>query len=258
LRRGEQWETYARSLSLDVNTLATIDAVQRKATDRARISAENEAIRQNQRALTDTVSASVVDWLRAELEKVRSVLEQAGTHIVEVGKVTWPGNHFGFERGRSGMYIMTDGAQLAFVNTTDTFKIKFVLKFFICEARRALIQFGNDVGPMKAIDPQLALVPYIIELRPPDYRNGDLGGFLKSATAMARAHAEAARRMGSRHIGSGEPLIAKTFIGSPINLLVEFKASEWPEKLDDMRQLFSESVRMLVTYSDSSTRCTGP
>jgi hypothetical protein len=45
--------------------------------------------------------------------------------------------------------------------------------------------------------------------------------------------------MGGRYPQSAAPLIAKTFIGSLVTLLVNFKASEWPAKLDAVKELFS-------------------
>ena len=64
-----------------------------------------------------------------------------------------------------------------------TLRSKFVLKFFICQACRLSFQFGDDAHPIKATDPQLALVPYIAELQAPEYAKWFLGGFLQSESA---------------------------------------------------------------------------
>lgn len=116
---------------------------------------------------------------------------------------------------------------------------------------------GDKIRPVKPVDPQLAIVPYLVELQHPDYRKWFLGGFLKSADAMARSQAEFAQRMGRRMMVTNEPLIAKTFLGPTINLLVEFKASEWPAKLDEMKALFSESIKILIDFSASNMRSVG-
>ena len=134
---------------------------------------------------------------------------------------------------------------------------KFVLKFFICQACRLSFQFGDDAHPIKATDPQLALVPYIAELQAPEYAKWFLGGFLQSESALAKCHAEFARHMGGRYPRSAGPLIARTLIGAPITLLVNFKASEWPGKLDAVKEMFSESVKILVDFSNIPNRSTG-
>jgi hypothetical protein len=180
------------------------------------------------------------------LEKTASILEQGGTFKVEIEKAAWNSHYrFGFQSNHEN-YIEVDGLQLAFVNTTTTFKPKFVLKFFICKARRMIFQMGNNVRPIKASDPQLAIVPYIVEVHEPAYTKWSMGGFLKS------------ERMGSRHLPSYEPLIAQTFVGPPLNLVVMLKASEWPGKLDDVKELFSEAVKIAVDFSATDTRSTGP
>ena len=165
LRRIEKWEEHARSLALSASALASIDAAQRKATDQVRIRADNERIRKSERDLVDSVTANVLAWLKAELDKTASVLEQAGTHKVEIEKATWDSDRrFGFDNGPAEKYLAIDGMQLAFVNTAATMRSKFVLKFFICQARRLSFQVGDDAHPINATDAQLALVPYIVEL----------------------------------------------------------------------------------------------
>lgn len=117
---------------------------------------------------------------------------------------------------------------------------------------------GNNLRPIKASDPQLAIVPYIVEVHEPAYTKWSMGGFLKSERAVAASRAEFVGRMGSRHLPSYEPLIAQTFVGPPINLVVMLKASEWPGKLEDVKELFSEAVKIAVDFSAKDTRSTGP
>ena len=148
--------------------------------------------------------------------------------------------------------------QLAFVNTAATLRSKFVLKFFICQAWRLSFQVGDDAYPIKATDPRLAVVPYVVELQAPEYAKWFLGGFLQSESALAKSDAEFAMRMGRRYARSPSSLIAKTFIGSPITLMVNFMASEWPGRLDAVKEMFSESVKIVVDFSNTPNRSTGP
>jgi serine/threonine protein kinase len=259
LRRIEQWEEHALTLALTPETLASIDAAQRKATDQVRIQSENRAIRESERALINTVSASIMAWLKGEMQKTASLIEQGGTHKAEISKATWvPDQTFRFQTGPAEGYFEVDGLQLSFHNFTTTFKPKFVLKFFLCQAHGGIILLGNTERPIKASDPQLALVPYIVEM-PEPYGSWFSGGFLKSKTALIKAHADLARRMGNRNrpFPANEPIIAKTFVGEPINLLVKFKASEWPSVLDKVKELFSEAVKIVVDFSATDQRFTG-
>jgi serine/threonine protein kinase len=257
LRRIEKWEEHARSLALSPAALASIDAAQRKAADQVRIKDENERIRKNERDLVNSVTANILTWLKGELEKTASVLEKGGTHEVEIGKATWDSDRrFGFDYGHTEKYLAIDGLQLAFVNTAATFKSKFVLKFFICQVWRPSFQVGDNAHPIKATDPQLALVPYIVELQAPEYTKWFLGGFLQSESALAKSDADFAMRMGRRYVRSPRSLIARTFIGSPITLLVNFRASEWPGKLDAVKEMFSESVKIVVDFSNTPNRST--
>jgi hypothetical protein len=81
-------------------------------------------------------------------------------------------------------------------------------------------------------------------VNPPDYKRGALGGFLKNKVVVAQAHAAFVRRMGHRNHPSNEPLIAKTFLGPPINLMVTLKASEWSGMLYQVKAVFSEAVHV--------------
>lgn len=153
---------------------------------------------------------------------------------------------------------MRGGWQLAFIDKSAIFKQKCVLTFFICEGHDFSVGIGNHVKPLTDSDPRMALVPYVNEYNPPDYKHGALGAFLKDKLVLARSHAELVQRTGRRHIRSNsEPLIAKTFVGPPVNLLVEFGASEWPSIIDTVKRAFSESVKVAVEFSASDFRSTG-
>ncbi len=255
LQRIEQWEEYARNFALSAEALASIDAMQQGAITQARIRAENEIIAKSKQILIKTVSGEVLAWIRGEMEKTASMLEQGGTHRTEIEIAGWDQNrYFGFDSGRGEHYVGVDGIQLALVNTTATFKPKFVLKIFVCAASRMVIQMGNTVRPNNPSDPRLAVVPYIVELIEPDYTRWSLGGFLKSKAAQA----DLARRTGKANYLGQEPLIAATYIGPPINLLVKFEGSEWPGVLEKVRELFSESVKILFEYSMRDARSIGP
>lgn len=259
LQRIVQWEEHARGLALSAAALESIDIMQQRAITQVRIQTENEKIAKSEKNIIEAVSGGVLAWIRGEMEKTASLLKQGGTHITEIGKASWSTNkYFGFGGDRGEAYHEVDGIQLALINTTATFKPKFILKFFVCTASRMVVQTGNAVKPIKASDPQLAVVPYIVELHEPEYTKWLLGGFLKSKAALDTAQADFARRTGGRNVSGHEPLIAATFVGSPINLLVKFKASEWPGILDQVRELFSESVRIFVEFAMSETRSTGP
>jgi hypothetical protein len=116
---------------------------------------------------------------------------------------------------------------------------------------------GNNVSAKKPTDPQLALVPYLIELGPPDHTNSFMGGFLKDRVVLARAHAELASRMGHRQAPFADPLVARTFVGHPVNLMTAFRASEWPSNLEGVRDLFSEAVKVALEWSESHIRAIG-
>jgi len=44
----------------------------------------------------------------------------------------------------------------------------------------------------------MAVIPYIAETNPPDYKNGTLCGFLMDKVILARSRAELAQRTGRR------------------------------------------------------------
>jgi serine/threonine protein kinase len=261
LRRIEHWDQHARSLALSSDALASIDALQRRATDRIRISEENDRIRASQQNLAKTVTSNICDWLQAELTKTADLLR--ATYEVEVSPIAEKSDfRFGAEPpfGRTGpqIYLVRSGRQIAFIDKSASFKQKCVLKFFICEGHNVSVKIGNRVAPLVDSDPRMAIVPYISEYNPPDYKLGALGGFLKDKIVLARLRAELVQRTGRRHLPSNnEPLIAKTFVGSPVNLLVEFGASEWPSIIDAVKRVFSESVKIAVEFSASDIRSTG-
>jgi hypothetical protein len=157
------------------------------------------------------------------------------------------------------MYIVKGGWQISFVDTSAIFKQKCTLKFLICEGGDVRIGIGNHVRSLTPSDPRMAVIPYIVETNPPDYKNGMLCGFLKDQVILARSRAELAQRTGRRYQSlSTEPLIAKTFVGPPVNLLIEFGASEWSKVEDAGNRLFSDSVKMALEFAASDIRSTGP
>jgi serine/threonine protein kinase len=256
LRHIEEWEQHARTFALKPDALEAIDRIQRGVIDQARIREENERIHSSEQQLVDSVSSGVLNWVKAELDKTASVLGK--THTVQVSKVILnPRQRFGFTVGHSENYSAVDGAQIEFINPMHTFKSKFVLSFFVCKAGRVEFTIGNNVVAKKANDPQLALVPYVAELRPPDYKNVSMGGFLQDKAVLARSHAEFVARTGRRNIASSDPLVAQTFVGHPVNLMVAFGASEWPSNLDAVKVLFSEAVKVALEWSESHIRSVG-
>ena len=130
LRRIEHWDQHARSLALSPDALASIDALQRRAIDRIRISEENDRIRVSQQDLAKTVTSNICDWLQAELTKTADLLR--ATYEVEVSAVAENSDfRFGAEPpfGRKGpqVYVARGGRQLAFIDKSATFKQKCVL-----------------------------------------------------------------------------------------------------------------------------------
>jgi serine/threonine protein kinase len=261
LRRIEHWDQYARSLALFPDALASIDALQRRAIDRIRISEENDRIRASQQDLARTVTSNICDWLQAELTKTADLLR--ATYEVEVSAIAENSDfRFGIEPpfGTKGpqVYVARGGRQLSFIDKSATFKQKCALTFFICEGHNVSVRMGNHVVPLADSDPRMSFVPYINEYNPPDYKRGALGGFLKDKVVLARSRAELLQRTGRRHIGlDTETLIARTFVGPPVNLMVEFGASEWPNIIDAVKRVFSESVKIALEFSASDIRATG-
>jgi serine/threonine protein kinase len=262
LRRIEQWDQHARTLALSPDALASIDALQRRAADRIRITEENHRIQVSQAELVNSVTANIADWLQAELTKTADLLRP--TYEVEVGAVAENTNfRFGagppFGRTGPQMYIVKGGWQISFVDKSAIFKRKCTLKFLICEGGDVRIGIGNHVRPLTPSDPHMAVVPHIAQTIPPDYKIGTIGGFLRDKVILARSRAELVQRTGRRYQSlSSEPPIAHTFVGPPVNLLVEFGASEWSKVEDAANRVFSDSVKTALEFAASDIQTAGP
>lgn len=124
LQLNQQWEERARDLALSSDALASIDAAQRQALERSPHQGGKRADRGRQPEASEArlrSDSGVAPGRNAEngVSPSLAQLGRAGTHKVEIGKVTWePQRHFGFDRGPSDTYLEVDGLQLAFIGTT--------------------------------------------------------------------------------------------------------------------------------------------
>jgi serine/threonine protein kinase len=69
LRRIEQWDQHALTLALSPDALASIDALQRRAADRIRVTEDNHRIQTSQREFVNSVTANIADWLPSRTDK---------------------------------------------------------------------------------------------------------------------------------------------------------------------------------------------
>jgi hypothetical protein len=164
LLRIRDWEQHARSLPLSASALASIEAAQRTSMQRQTILAENARIAHDLKNLTEAVKQGVIAWLDGELAKVASLVQASGTHEVGIAKATWiEDRRFGVDLHSGKTYVGIDGLQFEMVDKSAIFPTRFTLKFFACELRQFSIRMGNQVAPAKAIDPSIALIPYLVE-----------------------------------------------------------------------------------------------
>ncbi len=256
LRRIQQWEEYAHTLPLSERALSMIIAAQQKAIDQDRIKKKNEEVRQDTQRLIEAAGAGILEWLNGEITKTAAFLEVGGVYKTEIKKASWIHSSGPiFKDSSRDMYGIVDGIELIFVNILGQFQSQFVLKCFICKASRQIIQNANNMQPVKPTDPQMAFVPYVVELKGPTYTESLHGGFIKSKETVVNLRKKEMERRGGRINWHREPLIDPTFIGSPINLLVMFKASEWSGAIEHIKTVFSEAVERIVEFSakDSSS-----
>ena len=112
--------------------------------------------------------------------------------------------------------------------------------------------------PMPPEEPKLALIPQMIGRSLTPNRHGVIGGFFRNKELIEKANREAAQRLGRRHSSSNEHAIAQTFSGAPLDLLVEFKLSDWPSIIDQVSKLVSDCLEIGIKESMSSMRSSGP
>lgn len=258
LRRIISWDTQAVRLTLAPAVLAKFEALQQNATHQARIRTENARIHESEKATIEAVSSALLPWLEAELALTRAHIEAGGTFESKVGEVpSTEGLQFG-SGPRSDTFFPIGGRRITFLNKADALGIQFVLQLFLCETRQLRFSISTHAVPREPQTPKLALVPYITEFRPQEHPGPAMGGFLKDPTVLQRLHREQAVRTGRQLSFNQEPLIAKTFAGEPINLLIRFSASEWPGIIELVRQMLSKAFDVFLDYATSTTRMVGP
>ena len=258
LTRIRDWESSAATLGLSADVLAKVNKQQQASVELSRIKADNARIQGDNQLVLDNTSNSICAWLRAELVKLKALMSQSGTYTISVQDAVWNETHyFG-----TNDYVALSGVELVFKNNVSNFPVNNVIKFFVCRKARMQIVFGNDVRPVKPVDPEMSLIPYFLEYNDQQSQfQSIIQGFIKSKSAFDRSRQEFMQRMqqtGRRHTFSEEPLIAKKFVGAPLNLIVEFKASEWPAVVERVQSVFSETIGVVLDYTSSDTRSIGP
>lgn len=258
LRRILSWDLQAVRLPLAPAVLAKFDAIQQGATQQARIRTENARLIDAERATTEAVSAALMPWLETELALTKAHINAGGTFESEVSDVPLtPGLQFG-AGPRNDSFFLIGGRQISFLNKADPFKVKFFLQLLLCETRQLRFSASTHAVPREPQTPKLALVPYIAESRPPEHPGSLMQGFLKDRAELQRLHKENTARTGRQAVFTLDPLIAKTFVGEPINLLYRFTASEWPGVIEPIRQMLSKAFDVFLDYATSSIRSVGP
>ena len=257
LVRIKDWEGSAATLGLSSDVLSKINKQQQNSIDAARIKAENARIQDRNQLILDSTSKSICEWLGAELVKLKALMSQSGNYTISIQEATWnETQYFGTKD-----YMAISGVEMIFRNNVANFPINNVIKLFVCRRARLQIIMGNDVRPIKPVDPEMSLIPYFIEFNDQQrqFQSG-MQGFIKSKTVVDRSRQEFMQRMqqtGRRQVLSNEPLIAKTFIGAPVNLITEFKASEWPAAVEKIQSMFSETIGVVIDHTSSDARSIG-
>jgi serine/threonine protein kinase len=249
----KDWEKGATKSALSPSLLAAINTSQQKAIEKDRIQRENLAIEGDLSRQVQSVSASVIEWINGDLEEAKTLMNGSGQYELGIGEAAWDG------RFRFGVkdYTEVSGTQLWFENRQDIFSSVISIKFFVCRLTKIVVAFGNDVKPRKAEEPKFALIPYLQEYTGPNRDTLGLGGFLQDIAVIETSHRELAQRTAQRYIQESHPIIARTFVGVPVNLMLEFRASEWPGITQVVRDLVSKSLELAINFAMSSTRVCG-
>lgn len=259
LQRIRDWEKQTKEFALADDALAAITGAKEESLERQRITQQNTELRNAQNQAAGLVCLDVVQWLKRELARAAELLNESGTIKSEV-EDAWQLDECKILLPTSQCYKAVAGVQLAFVDETVLGRPKFVLRFFLCQLLTATIQLGSAVKPLKPSDPQFAIMPHLVELQGPEYKKWHMGGYLRDSEVMKAAATAAATRQGHGRFyvqQSSQPLIAKSYMGKPMNIMLEFKASEWPAVADQLKTIFSKSVKLAIDYSRQDNRSCG-
>jgi len=253
LLKIKEWEKSAIKSTLNSSLLATINASQQRAIDQDRIQRENKYIEENLNEQIKSISSSVIGWINGHLEKIKVLMGTSGLYKLEITDTIWDRETY---FGVAG-YTEVAATQLLLENEQDIFKSITSIKFFVCHRARSSISTDNNRSLKSAQEAEFALIPYLQEYTGPNHVTLGLGGFLQDIIVIEASHRDLAQRTSQRYIQGNHPTIAKTFIGAPVNLILEFKASDWPGITQTMEELISKSVEIAIKFSMNSNRISG-
>jgi serine/threonine protein kinase len=264
LERLEKWEERAVALIVGKDSLAAIDQLKKRTTDKLAIRAENAAARKSEGTIINAVTTIIDSWLEVELGKLRDHIAVEGAIKTWVSKGASPHGQgrFQVQTGtRTGLVAM-GGAALGMLLLDDPFQVQYKLNILICHDRTVTIQTIEKRWP--ASDPQLAAiavftqsprerkdqVQFLAFFRGPPVRHG------VPDPLRAKQQASGAALPSAMHL-QPQVQLYQTYHDGLMRIL-RFKASEWPSAQAELAEMIDAAVQESLKHILSPYHSFGP
>jgi hypothetical protein len=268
LEKIEAWEQNARLLPISDGTLKAIEQLQRRSLETGRIVAESKQARRQEAETLAAVQLSLSDWIKGELEKFVPLISSDSIKC-EVGDAGMPASpQFVIETGPNSAYGALSGVEITFEDEHDPSNRKHLLQFFLCRHSKAIVTVTEgwgapSVAPQPVRDIELAVLPFYRQM-------------------LKHLHPSASSAMGYlnpiRLVGSARGRVIMPARGQPqgpavsyervqpisrsfhhgMNLHLDFRASEWPGNVDNVRALLKDSIDTFISFINSGGQQLGP
>jgi len=250
LDKIERWVIDAHAVALTPTALARIGQLREQALNHKQIERENAVARAQENQDVQTVSASFLFWLRAELEKIVPMVAQAEEIKCSISEVNKDDGQSTVVQVGAGAYVSIAGFNLSVSLSNDSFFRVHTLTLLLSEFRKVMIEVhvnGRSSPPVRrpAVDPKLAFLPMYREslihqapnayaqagyLMKPQYFDRDPrpGGLVRGVQNRFRATPGALRYT---------PSFAQN-----MNQHLEFPASQWPEIIEQLNEALKQAL----------------
>jgi serine/threonine protein kinase len=228
------WESSARIAPLNAVAKDALNRMKQEQLESQNIKAQNMEARQQEMQSLQDVGQSFIDWLRVELETIRSFSHSEGVLHSEVIDLPADFTNWRTQITPTKWFEKIDGLAITLEKQQETFQKKHALLLMLCRIVEPRITPGGKEPLLPARDVQLVFLPYYCKLEV-NKRN---------ASSQWRGYL---RRKGNIKKVEGT-LVKQSFVSDKHSLTKYFKASEWPSSREEMVQTLNEAMETFITY----------
>jgi hypothetical protein len=217
----------------------------------ARVAAENHQARDQENRTRTAINESFLGWLKGELEKAASHIGSGGLKCeVHTANLASDGQ-FNVQSGDRSLYRAISGLELALEDMDQWPGRKHILELFLCETV-SIRGRQTSLAAQPARDVKLAFLPRYRQTLSHQPQMAALVGYLSFNSAAGNVRGivdfSAVGRGGNPQVGYTRVEIISRSFQPDVNRHLDFRASEWPGNVEELRAALSEAIGTFIEF----------